>query len=97
MSVMSPSCRARNVGIRTAVGSSSKNAQTILHAAGLDHHVNLCIDGLDAGALGCRASRIRRCFSKPYAPRRSAVAHILLDHAMACVVDDKLCHNNHHS
>ncbi len=44
--------RLREARIRTAVASSSKNAQAILHAAGLEHHVDLRIDGLDADALG---------------------------------------------
>lgn len=46
--------KLRTVGIKTAVASSSKNAQAILHAAGLDHHVDVRSDGLDAEALGLR-------------------------------------------
>lgn len=44
--------KLREVGIRTAVGSSSKNAKAILHAAGLEHHVEVRVDGIDADALG---------------------------------------------
>jgi beta-phosphoglucomutase family hydrolase len=44
--------KLREVGIRTAVGSSSKNARAILHAAGLERHFDACVDGLDAEALG---------------------------------------------
>ena len=43
--------KLREVGIRTAVGSSSKNASAILHAAGLEHHLDVCVDGLDAETL----------------------------------------------
>jgi beta-phosphoglucomutase family hydrolase len=43
--------KLRQAGIRTAVGSSSKNTTAILHAAGLEHHFDLCIDGLVAEAL----------------------------------------------
>jgi HAD superfamily hydrolase (TIGR01509 family) len=39
------------MGIKTAVGSSSENASAILHAAGLEHHFDVCVDGLDAQAL----------------------------------------------
>jgi trehalose 6-phosphate phosphatase len=39
------------VGIRTAVGSSSKNTSAILRVAGLEHHLDVCVDGLDAEAL----------------------------------------------
>jgi len=38
-------------GIRTAVASSSKNTNAILHAAGLEHHFDVCVDGLVAEAL----------------------------------------------
>jgi beta-phosphoglucomutase family hydrolase len=44
--------KLREVGIRTAVGSSSKNARVILHAAGLEHHFDVRVDGLDAEELG---------------------------------------------
>lgn len=44
--------RLREVGIRTAVASSSKNAKAILHAAGLECHVNVRVDGVDAEMLG---------------------------------------------
>ena len=57
--------KLREVGIRTAVGSSSKNTSAILHAAGLEHHFDVRVDGLDAEALRLRASRTRRCISKP--------------------------------
>jgi len=43
--------KLRDVGIRTAVGSSSKNTGAILHAAGLEHHFDVRVDGLDAEAL----------------------------------------------
>ena len=43
--------KLREAGIRTAVGSSSKNTTTILHAAGLEHHFDVCVDGLDTEAL----------------------------------------------
>ena len=33
------------------MGSSSKNTTAILHAAGLEHHFDACVDGLDAEAL----------------------------------------------
>ncbi len=41
----------RNAGIRTAVGSSSKNTAAILRAAGLEDQFDVCIDGLGAEAL----------------------------------------------
>ena len=41
----------RKASIRTAVGSSSKNAAAILHAAGLEGQFDVCIDGLKADAL----------------------------------------------
>jgi beta-phosphoglucomutase family hydrolase len=43
--------KLRQAGIRTAVGSSSKNTTAILHAAGLEHHFDVCVDGLIAEAL----------------------------------------------
>jgi alpha,alpha-trehalase len=43
--------KLRQAGIRTAVGSSSKNATAILHAARLEYHFDVCVDGLDAEAL----------------------------------------------
>ncbi len=43
--------KLREVGIRTAVGSSSRNTSAILQAAGLEHHFDVCVDGLDAEAL----------------------------------------------
>ena len=43
--------KLREVGIRTAVGSSSKNTRAILHAAGLEHHFDVCVDGVEAEAL----------------------------------------------
>lgn len=43
--------RLRQVGIKTAVASSSKNTAAILHAAGLNDHFDACVDGLDAEAL----------------------------------------------
>lgn len=44
--------KLREVGIRTAVASSSKNAKAILHAAGLECHVDVRVDGVDAATLG---------------------------------------------
>jgi beta-phosphoglucomutase family hydrolase len=44
--------KLRDGGIKTAVGSSSKNASAILQAAGLEHHFDVRVDGLDAEALG---------------------------------------------
>jgi beta-phosphoglucomutase family hydrolase len=43
--------RLRQAGIKTAVGSSSKNTAAILHAAGLNDHFDACVDGIDAEAL----------------------------------------------
>lgn len=43
--------KLREAGIRTAVGSSSKNTSAILQAAGLEHHFDVCVDGLVAEAL----------------------------------------------
>ena len=43
--------KLREVGVSTAVGSSSKNTSAILHAAGLEHHFDVCVDGLDAESL----------------------------------------------
>ena len=43
--------RLRQAGIKTAVGSSSKNTAAILHAAGLNDHFDACVDGVDAEAL----------------------------------------------
>ncbi len=43
--------KLRETGIRTAVGSSSKNASAILQAAGLEHHFDVCVDGHVAEAL----------------------------------------------
>jgi beta-phosphoglucomutase family hydrolase len=43
--------KLRELSIRTAVGSSSENTSAILHAAGLDHHLDVCVDGLDAETL----------------------------------------------
>jgi HAD superfamily hydrolase (TIGR01509 family) len=44
--------KLREVGVRTAVGSSSKNTSAILHAAGLEHHFDVWVDDLDAESLG---------------------------------------------
>jgi alpha,alpha-trehalase len=44
--------RLRTAGIGTAVGSSSKNASAILHAAGLNRLIDVRVDGMDAEALG---------------------------------------------
>jgi trehalose 6-phosphate phosphatase len=43
--------KLREVGIRTAVGSSSKNTRAILHAAGLEYHFDVCVDGVEAEEL----------------------------------------------
>ncbi len=43
--------KLREAGIKTAVGSSSKNATAVLHAAGLEDHFDVCVDGIDAQAL----------------------------------------------
>jgi beta-phosphoglucomutase-like phosphatase (HAD superfamily) len=43
--------KLRQAGIKTAVGSSSKNAGTILHAAGLEGRFDICVDGIEAEAL----------------------------------------------
>jgi hypothetical protein len=50
--------RLWKVGIKTAVGSSSENASAILHAAGLEQHFDVCVDGLDAQALLVKVPRI---------------------------------------
>jgi beta-phosphoglucomutase family hydrolase len=42
----------RHVGVKTAVGSSSENCAAILQAAGLDHLIDVRVDGLDAEKLG---------------------------------------------
>jgi beta-phosphoglucomutase family hydrolase len=44
--------RLRTARIGTAVGSSSKNASAILHAAGLNRLIDVRVDGMDAEALG---------------------------------------------
>ncbi len=33
------------------MGSSSKHTRTILHAAGLEHYFDVCVNGIDAEAL----------------------------------------------
>jgi beta-phosphoglucomutase family hydrolase len=43
--------KLRRVGIRIAVASSSKNCALILHAAGLDHLIDVRTDGIDAEVL----------------------------------------------
>ncbi len=43
--------KLREVGVRTAVGSSSAHTRTILHAARLEQHFDVCVDGIDADAL----------------------------------------------
>ena len=43
--------KLRQAGVRTAVGSSSKNTNAILYAAGLEHHFDVCVDGLDTESL----------------------------------------------
>jgi len=43
--------KLREVGVKTAVGSSSKNTGAILQAAGLEQHFDVCVDGLDAESL----------------------------------------------
>ena len=49
--------KLRKAGIKTAVGSSSKNTAAILHAAGLEGQFDICIDGLKAEALKLPGSR----------------------------------------
>ena len=44
--------KLREVGIRTSVCSSSKNASAILRASGLEHRIDVRVDGIDAEALG---------------------------------------------
>ena len=44
--------KLRAIGIKTAVGSSSKNTKAILHAAGITAHFDVCVDGNDMEALG---------------------------------------------
>jgi beta-phosphoglucomutase family hydrolase len=43
--------KLREADIRTAVGSSSKNTTAILQAARLEHHFDVCVDGLVSEAL----------------------------------------------
>ena len=42
----------REANIKTAVGSSSENCDAILRATGLDHLVNIVVDGVDAERMG---------------------------------------------
>lgn len=42
----------QDFGIGVAVGSSSKNCAAVLHAAGLDHLVDVRVDGVDMEHLG---------------------------------------------
>ncbi len=44
--------KLRDLGLRTAMISSSKNASAVLNAAKIDHHFDIRVDGLDAEALG---------------------------------------------
>lgn len=44
--------KLREARIRTAVGSSSKNTAATLRAAGLEGLFDVCVDGIDAQALG---------------------------------------------
>jgi beta-phosphoglucomutase family hydrolase len=44
--------KLRHVGIGIAVGSSSENCAAILRAAGLDHLIDVRVDGRDADKLG---------------------------------------------
>ncbi len=44
--------KLRHLGVKTGMISSSKNARTILNAAKIEHDFNVCIDGVDAEALG---------------------------------------------
>lgn len=44
--------KLRRVGITIAVGSSSENCAPILRAAGLDHLIDVRVDGIDAEQLG---------------------------------------------
>jgi beta-phosphoglucomutase-like phosphatase (HAD superfamily) len=40
-------------------GHGSKNIRAILHAAGLEHHFDVCVDGLRPRRSSYRESRIR--------------------------------------
>jgi hypothetical protein len=40
-------------------GRGSKNIRAILHAAGLEHHFDVCVDGLRPRRSSYRESRIR--------------------------------------
>ena len=44
--------KLRQVGIKIAVASSSKNCSAILRAAGFDHLIDVRVDGVDAEELG---------------------------------------------
>ena len=43
--------KLRHFGLRTAMVSSSKNARAILNAAKIEHHFDVCVDGVDAEIL----------------------------------------------
>ncbi len=43
--------KLRDLGLRTAMISSSKNAGAILKAAKIEHHFDVCVDGVDAEIL----------------------------------------------
>ena len=43
--------KLRDLGLRTAMISSSKNASAILNAAKIEHHFDVCVDGVDADIL----------------------------------------------
>ena len=44
--------KLRQVGVRIAVASSSKNCGAILSAVGFDHLIDIRVDGVDAEELG---------------------------------------------
>ena len=43
--------KLRDLGLRTAMISSSKNASAILNAAKIEHHFDACVDGVEAEIL----------------------------------------------
>ncbi len=43
--------KLRDLGLRTAMISSSKNASAILSAAKVEHHFDVCVDGVEAEIL----------------------------------------------
>jgi beta-phosphoglucomutase family hydrolase len=43
--------KLRHLGVKTAMISSSKNATAVLNAAKIEHHFDVCVDGVDAEIL----------------------------------------------